>query len=283
MAPELLIRRGIAAESEGARGARDRLADRQNALFVKRIAPIRIVAFLLLAACPALCQSASHPGAGLQHSQLEGATAPDQLSALPDAPSQVALTQPDQFKTIDRFKTIATEARLPLATSAGAINADVLRATEATHLTPEAPLTVTALSKGGARQEKTDDFFSKYLSASRQQNSGYEPSSSGKVVARATDAASRIFLTRAPSGKPRFNTPYFMRVLTSVAAESASRRYRARSGTAPLSAFGSTVGNDAGMNLLHEFGPGIRQKVTGHLPEFVSRIGEHISRAQSRR
>lgn len=276
MAPELLILRCAAAGSEPAQGARERLAARQNALFVKRIAPIRIVAFLLLAACRAPCQSASQ-GAELQRSQLEGATAQDQLSALPDAPSQLALAQPD------RLKTIANQARLPLATSAGAINADVLRATEATHLTPEAPLTVTALSKGGARQEKTDDFFSKYLSASRQQNSNHEPSSSGKVVARATDAASRIFLTRAPSGKPRFNTPYFMRVLTSVAAESASRRYRARSGTAPLSAFGSTVGNDAGMNLLHEFGPGIRQKVTGHLPEFVSRIGEHISRAQSRR
>jgi hypothetical protein len=38
------------------------------------------------------------------------------------------------------------------------------------------------------------------------------------------------------------------------------------------------VGNDAGMNLLHEFGPGIRQKVTGHMPEFVSRLGERIIR-----
>lgn len=255
------------------------LAARQNAFFVKRIASIRIVAFLLLAPCGALSQSASHPGAGLQRPQLEVAAAQDQLNALPDAPSQVALTQPDSFKTVAN----ANEARLPLATGAAVINADVLHATESTHLTPEAPVTVTALSKGGARQEKTDDFFSKYLSASRQQNSGYEPSSSDKVVARATDAASRIFLTRAPSGKARFNTPYFMRVLASVAAESASRRYRARSGTAPLSAFGSTVGNDAGMNLLHEFGPGIRQKVTGHLPQFVSRIGERISRPQSPR
>ena len=230
-----------------------------------------MVAFLLSTACGAPCQSARHQGAGLQSSQVEGATAQDQLSSLPDAPSQVALAEPD------RFKTFSSQARLPLATSA-----DVLHATQPTHLTLEAPLTRTTLSKG-ASQEKADDFFSKYLSASRQQNSSYVPSSSGKVMARATDAASRIFLTRAPSGKPRFNTPYFMRVLTSVAAESASRRYRARSGTAPLSAFGSTVGNDAGMNLLHEFGPGIRQKMTGHLPEFVSRIGEHISRAQARR
>lgn len=277
MAPELLILGCAATEPEPAQGALERLAARQNALFVKRIAPIRIVAFLVLAACAAPCQNAGPKGTGLRRPQLEGATAQNQLSALPDAPSQVALTQPD------RLKTMANQTRLPLATSTGATNADLLRATKATHLTPEAPLTVTALSNSGARQEKTGDFFSKYLSASRQQNSSYEPSSSGKVMARATDAASRIFLTRAPSGKALFNAPYFMRVLTSVAAESASRRYRARSGTAPLSAFGSTVGNDAGMNLLHEFGPGIRQKVTGHLPEFVSRIGEHISRAQSRR
>jgi hypothetical protein len=265
-----------AAEPESAQGARDRLAASQNALFVKRIALIRIGAFLLVATCGALCQSASRPGDRLQLSPLEGASAQAQLNALPDAPSQVALGQPD------RLKTIVNEARVPLATGAAGINADVLRATEATHLTPEAPLTVTALSKGIARQEKANDFFSQYLNASRQ-SSRYEPSSSGKVMARATDAASRIFVTRAPSGKPRVNTQYFLQVLTSVAAESASRRYRARSGTAPLSAFGSTVGNDAGMNLLHEFGPGIRQKVTGHLPEFVSRIGEHISRAQSRR
>jgi hypothetical protein len=254
----------------GGAGRRDAVS--QNALIVKRIAPVRIVVFLLASACGALCQS-EHPAVA----PFEGASAQRQLSSLPDAPSQVALTQ------ADRLNAFVNEARPPLATGPVGINADILRATEATHLTPEAPLTVTALSKGVARPEKADDFFGKYLSASRQRNSRYEPSSSGKVMARATDAASRIFVMRAPSGKARFNTPYLMRVLTSVAAESASRRYRARSGTAPLSAFGSTVGNDAGMNLLHEFGPGIRQKVTGHLPEFVSRIGERISRPANRR
>lgn len=163
------------------------------------------------------------------------------------------------------------------------MNADVVRETEATHVTPEAQLTVTALSKGATGQEKTPDFFSKYLNASHKQGASYQPSSSGKVMERATDAASRIFVTRDPSGKAKLNTQYFLRVLTSIAADSASRRYRARSGTAPLSDFGSTVGNDAGMNLLHEFGPGIRQKVTGHLPEFVSRIGQRISRPASPR
>ena len=74
---------------------------------------------------------------------------------------------------------------------------------------------------------------------------------------------------------------YFLGVLTSVAVHTASRPYWARSNSAPFSDFGSTVGNDAGVKLLHEFGPGIRQMVTGHMPEFVSRIEERIIRDQT--
>jgi hypothetical protein len=45
---------------------------------------------------------------------------------------------------------------------------------------------------------------------------------------------------------------------------------------APFSDFGSTVGNDAGMNLWHEFGPGIQQLMKSHAPKFVSKIEERI-------
>jgi hypothetical protein len=71
--------------------------------------------------------------------------------------------------------------------------------------------------------------------------------------------------------------------LTSVAAVNASRRYRARSGTAPLSDFGSTIGSDAGRNLLHEFGPGIRQMMTSHMPQFMFRIQDRVVRQQNPR
>jgi hypothetical protein len=145
------------------------------------------------------------------------------------------------------------------------------------------PLNAPVFDSAVQPQKKSDDFLSKYLVASRKQNSHYQPSSSDKVMGRATDAASRILVTRDESGKRRLNTQYFLRVLTSVAADNASRRYRALSGAAQLSTFGSTVGNDAGMNLLHEFGPGIRQKVTGHMPDFVSRIAQPILRLQNPR
>jgi hypothetical protein len=97
-------------------------------------------------------------------------------------------------------------------------------------------------------------------------------------MGRATDAASRIFVTRDEFGKRRLNTSYFVGVLTAVAVHSASRPYWARSNSMPLGDFGSTVGNDAGMNLMHEFGPGLRQAVAGHMPSIVFRVERRILR-----
>jgi hypothetical protein len=128
--------------------------------------------------------------------------------------------------------------------------------------------------------KESGDFLSKFLVASLQNpNSRYRSSSNDGWVGRATDAASSIFVTRDESGKRRLNTSYFVAVLTSVAMHSASRPYWARqaSASAPLGDFGSTVGNDAGMNLLHEFGPGLREAVTGHMPSFVFKLEQRVA------
>jgi hypothetical protein len=72
-------------------------------------------------------------------------------------------------------------------------------------------------------------------------------------------------------------------VLTSVAIATAYRPDWARSPSAAFKTFGSTIGSDVGINLLHEFGPGIRQVVKGHTPRFVSRIEERITNNQTPR
>jgi hypothetical protein len=238
---------------------------------VKRIASVGILTFCLVAAYAALGQSERPAGGALPQLRSEGATSAQiervATQSLPDAPS--AQVQVERVQSVN-------EARWPLTMSE--TKPSGMQATEA--ISPP-PLSATALIKTGSAPKKSDDFFSKYLNTSGRQNSRYQPSSSDKVMERATDAASRIFVTRDESGKRRLNTQYFLRVLTSVAADNASRRYRARSGTAPLSSFGSTVGNDAGINLLHEFGPGIRQKMAGHMPGVVSRIGERLIRLQN--
>src|SRR5712692_1802688 len=58
---------------------------------------------------------------------------------------------------------------------------------------------------------------------------------------------------------PRFLCRPELGALTSVAIATAYRPYWARSTSATFRTFGSTIGSDAGINLFHEFGPGIRQ------------------------
>lgn len=241
-----------------------------------RIAGIRVISFLLLAAGGALCQSEHHSVDLFHGLQFEGSNASEvwrletrTWRSLPDAPSTV---QPPK----QQVQTFGDEAGLPLTVGTAGMNALVVHETGAGLFLPKVP-SVSMLYKAVPDKKGIDALFSKYMDASRQQNSRYQQSSSYKLMGRATDAASRMFVIRGVTGKRNLNTAYFLRVLTSVAAQSASRRYRARSGTAPLSDFGSTLGRDAGMNLLHEFGPGIRQIVKGHAPTFVFRIGERMA------
>lgn len=224
-------------------------AVRQISVMVKQIALFRIVCFCLCAACGAFCQSA-------RFQSDSPATSP---KSLPDAPSAWLRTQTHPLQTI----SISDELRLPVTGTAVG--------------TPNANARFLAVPDQQPDQQKSSALFFKHLSPSlTNPNLRYRASDNESVMGRATDAASRILLTRDQSGKRRFNSRYFLRLATSIAADGASRKYRARSKTAPLSDVGSTVGNDTGLNLLHEFGPGLQQAVTSHLPKFVSRIQERI-------
>lgn len=180
----------------------------------------------------------------------------------------------------DNFVAVGNRLAVPFPAGSAAIKPVLLRETHPGVVLPEAP-SATALYESVPVQKKSDAFFGKYLNPSLLNHAPrYQPSSNDKFMGRATDAASSMFVMRDESGKRHVNTAYFLRVLTSVAAGSASRRYRARSSAAPLSDFGATIGNDAGMNLLHEFGPGLRQAVASHLPQFVFRLQDRVIREQ---
>jgi hypothetical protein len=186
---------------------------------------------------------------------------------LPDAPSALVLTQARPVQEN------SDEAQLPVRVAP--LNVAAVGMPVATARFQAA---VALQLDQRPDQQKSSPLFFKHLYPSlTNPNLRYRPSDNNSVLGRATDAASRILITRDESGKRRFNSTYFLRLATSIAADSASRKYRARSKTAPLSDFGSDVGNDAGMNLLHEFGPGLQQAVVTHLPKFVSRIEERIS------
>jgi hypothetical protein len=208
---------------------------------VKRIAPVAVVAFVLLAVCGAVCQ--------------------DARQSLPDAPSMQAATQKPNFSGF------IEEARSPLSFASTDRNAGVT-----------SQLLFADPDKAVSGQKDPNAVFRKYLyPSSLKQQSGYHSLSSGSLMGRATSAASRTLIARDDSGKARLNTSYLLRTLTVVAKDAASTPYWRRSAAAPFNNFGSTVGNDAGLNLWHEFGPGIQQLMKSHTPTFVSRIEERAT------
>lgn len=206
---------------------------------VRRIAPIAVVSFVLWGACGAYCQS------------------PDQ--SLPDAPSVQIAAGTQGFNIFEKLRTSGVGA------TGGAKR-------------PMAAGGFSSIDKTFSRKDSST-VLDKYLyPSSVKLRSPYQLSGSGTLMGRATYAASRIFVTQDETGKGRLNTSYLLRALTSVAAETASRPYWRRSGAQPFSDFGSTVGNDAGMNLLHEFAPNLQEVMKSHAPRFVSNLAARIGR-----
>jgi hypothetical protein len=156
---------------------------------------------------------------------------------------------------------------------------NVARKSEVGNIARPAQVHFALIHDAEARQKPSSDFFDKYLYPTLlKRNLNYHPSTSDSVMGRAVYAASRIFVARDDSGRGKVNTSYFLGVLTSAAVHMANRPSWNRSASTPFSDFGSTVGNDAGMNLLHEFRPGLEQLMKTHAPRFVTRIEERVGR-----
>jgi hypothetical protein len=204
--------------------------------------------FLVLAAGGALCQE-----------RREHHT----WNSLPDAPSAgLPVGVPD-------------EGHLAFVPNADGFDAVLTRAPEYGNNS----LTWTSAGYFDSReQESARNFFQKYLYVPlARPNYGFHPSTSGTLMGRVGYAASSIFVTEDDSGKRRVNTSYFVGMLGSAFLHTAYRPYWRRSVSDPFSDFGSNIGNDAGMNFLHEFGPGIQQLVKSHAPKFVYKIEERIN------
>jgi len=179
-----------------------------------------------------------------------------QSRPLPDAPSPLTACQPLTFRSL-------------MDTQSLPVNKLATPGEGAMHHVP-GHFEIESANRVSADDAARSSFLAKRYAI-------YHGSTSDTVLGRMSDAASSIVLTRDEQGNRRLNTTYLLRVVTASVAHSAYRPYGRRSAAQPISDFGSTVGSDAGMNVLHEFEPGIRQLVKSHEPRFVSRIGEHLS------
>lgn len=241
---------------------------------VERIAPILVISFVLLAACGAWCQSERPSVDSFQGSRVDGSNSPEAQrqemgtwESLPDSPSLQLQTH------AEKFQTFIDQMRSPSPLGATSIDAGVLRKAGQGHVIPGAQPSFTAVQNPALTQKEAHTFVDKCLYPSLdKQNLRYPPSTSGSFMGRVTDAASRNFITRDESGKGRLNTSYFLGLLTSVAIHTAYRPYWARRASTTFNNFGSTIGSDTGLNLFHEFEPGLRKMMKGHGPKVVSEV-----------
>ena len=67
-----------------------------------------------------------------------------------------------------------------------------------------------------------------------------------------------------------------------AAKDTASTSHWRRRFAEPFSDFGSTIGNGVGVNVLHEFEPGIEKLLKKHTPKFLTAMEEHRVRAGQR-
>lgn len=224
------------------------------------ISVVRAVGFVMLAACAASAQQR-------------------EFDSLPDAPSASAQTEIVRTSIVQT--SVQTSLRTSLRTSADGFPACAggTGGAGAEVVDKPARASLTAVYRQEPAPKESGDFFEKYLYPSMlKRNLSYHPSTSSSLIGRASYAASTIFITRDETGKGRLNTPYLVGVLSSAVVHMAYRPYWNRSATQPFSNFGSTIGNDAGMNVLHEFAPGLQQLMKNHAPKFVTRIEQRIGR-----
>jgi hypothetical protein len=215
---------------------------------MSRMAGVRVASFLALAACYSFCQSKESGNANL----------------LPSAPT------PQAHLVLPAFARILPSANSPVYFLSVQFHGSSSKLNDHS---------VWAIWNVTDKEHPNEnDQFHRQLVALLQHRATYQPSSDDRVVARAASAALGTFFRRDPSGRTRLKTSYVLGVLTSAMIHTAYRPYWNRPVSAPFSDFGSTLGNDAGMNLLHEFGPSLEQLMKSHTPKFVSRIEASIER-----
>lgn len=220
------------------------------------MALIRIVALVLLTTCAALCESP----------KVQTST-----NTIPDTPS-VQNESAQAVATIRRFQQVFDRLRLPAwKQSNEAMSAEHTARFDAGHFDWQQPT-----------PNDSQNYWVERLFAPAPGQSNSNHASEGKsLIHRATYAAGSALLTRDDAGTGRLNTSYLLRVLAVTAAHSAATRssyttYLRRQSSWPAGDFGSTIGNDAGMNVFHEFKPGILQLLKSHEPRFVYAIEDRI-------
>jgi hypothetical protein len=189
------------------------------------------------------------------------------LDRLPDAPSSGITDR-------QKFAIFVENSRSPLTIMGAGINAANWQAR-----TPDGLHYSWMRNYSSAlAQRESNEFLSTYLFPKLfNQDPRYHPAETENTMGRAVYAASRVLITRKDDGSKTLNTSYLLGTIVTSSLANAYRPYWARSASNTFSDVGSTIGGDAGFNLLREFWPQLREKLSTHTPKTFKKIGKKFS------
>lgn len=191
------------------------------------------------------------------------------VRSLPDAPSARPLTDKEKFELFTK------DAQSPLTFISAGVTAGYNTAENR----------VYGGGWGGfgknyataVAEHETSSFLGQYLFPKLlNQDPRYHASEMDGFWHRSTYAASRVLLTRNDAGQKTVNSSYLLGALVSTAIASCYRPPRYRSAGQTMADFGSTVGGDAGMNVLKEFWPQLREKIRPITPKRLRKLEDGL-------
>jgi len=195
-------------------------------------------------------------------------------TTLPDAPSARPLTDRE------KFEVFADDASSPLTFLSAGVTAGYNTANNRVYGSGWNGFGRNYAS--AVAEHQTANFFGKYLFPTLlSQDPRYHPSEKDGFWSRSTYAATRVLITRRDNGTKTINSSYLLGVLVSSAIAASYQPVRRTSGQT-LCDFGSTVGGDAGMNILKEFWPQLRSKLSPMAPKKLRDFGGRVMRQEER-
>ncbi len=194
---------------------------------------------------------------------------PSTRKPLPDAPSYRALTDREKFEI---FRQDATS---PLTFLSAGVTAGYNSLNDRVYGSGRDGFGRNYAA--AVAEHETSSFFGNYLFPKLlNQDPRFHPSEKDGFWTRSTYAASRVLITRDDYGKRTVNSSYLLGVLVSTAIGNLYRPPRYRNAGQTMMDFGSTVGGDAGMNVLKEFWPEVRDRLKPITPKRFRKMEDRL-------
>jgi hypothetical protein len=191
-----------------------------------------------------------------------------QKSRTVEPPATIALSDGQ------KFQVFVSHAQSPLMFAGAGTSAALSRLRDNSDQRWSWPRTYTA----ALAERESNAFFSRYLfPALFDQDPRYHASESDGIMPRAVYASSRVFITRKDDGRKTLNTSYLLSTLLTSSLANVYKHPWDRTPGNTFADVGSTIGGDAGFNLVREFWPQLRETLSNHTPKPFKKLRDKFA------